>query len=744
MKQKVLFLLTLFSIASMVKAQDTEFWFVAPDLAETNDYDNPLMFAIANNAEVDASVTIVLYNNGSPIVTTQTIASNGLWKYDIPRANIGQIENPRGSAGNVTNYGVHIRSTVPVMVYYQCLSPYNQISWSLKGTSALGTEFYVPMVHDSHYYSAPESAQICDQIDIVASEDGTTVTVVPTAQIRIGASSSSSAGTPITRILNKGETLKIMEHIWGNYSGAPSLAGTKITSDKPIAVTTTEDYLTNTSTSLGRDGIGDQIVPVSSLGKSHVVTKGFLRNVSDRVHFVATVNGTIITVNSGTGTLTTSATLNAGDSWLFDLGTGGATNVAPRAIFSTANHPVYCYHISGVRVSGEELGSSLIPSVYSIGQSQFSFYQHAFASSDTHYGFVVFRTGSHDKFLIKQGSGAFSSLLVSPIPIPGITEWQAAKISLSSSGQNQVVTIKNTGSPFSLGYFQTNSTRGGSSYAYLSGFGEFRFPYDVIYKCPDASVTLEGGSASSYKWEHATTSNSGPYTTLSETGRTLSATDEGYYKLTMAQEPDVISNIVEVRNLDFQAAILPSYISPQAIATTFSTSISSTITSDPNLDISYLWEFEGGLPITSTEASPTVTWTSGERTAKVTITAESRATRTIGSCSVTVMSNTSGFYISPVKQEICIDDTIEEMSTDFYISDADTYQWQYSIDNITWTDISGATAYTYEPVYQKPGTAYYRIVITDKTGTETLESVEAKIILSRCIMPVNPNIHIFQ
>jgi len=723
----------------MVKAQDTEFWFAAPDLAETIDY--PLMFAIANNAEVDASVTITLYNNGSPIVITQTVASNGLWRYDIPQANIGQIENPRGSAGNVTNYGVHIKSTVPVMIYYQCLSPPNLIAWSLKGISALGTEFYVPMIHDSYYYSG-ETNTIWDQIDIVASEDGTTVTVVPTAQIRIGTSGSSPAGTPITRTLNKGETLKIMEHVRGNYSGAPTLSGTKITSNKPIAVTSTEDYLGGPNMSGGRDGIGDQIVPVSSLGRSHVVTKGFLRNVSDRVHFVATVNGTIITVDSGTGTLTTSATLNAGDSWLFDLGTGGATNVAPQAIFSTANHPVYCYHISGVRAQGEEPGSSLIPSIYSIGQTQMSFFQYAIATSDTHYGFVVFRTGNDDKFLIKQGTGAFASLSVSPITIPGITEWQAAKISLPSSGQNQVVTIKNTGSPFSLGYFQTNSTTGGSSYAYLSAFGEFKFPYDIMYKCIDASVAIEGGFASSYKWEHATISNSGPYTTLSETGNTLSTADEGYYKLTMTQDPDVISNTIEVRNLDFQAAILPSYVSSQSVTTTFSASINSTITSDPNLDISYLWEFEGGLPITSTEASPTVTWTSGERIVKVTITAESTAARTIGSCSATIIK-TAGFNISPTTQEVC-KDNIGEMSTDFYISDADTYQWQYSIDNVTWTDIPGATAYTYKPAYQEPETGHYRIVVTDKTGTETLESVGAKVISRRCIMPVNPNIHIFK
>jgi hypothetical protein len=87
------------------------------------------------------------------------------------------------------------------------------------------------------------------------------VTVEPKAAIRIGTSGSSAAGTPIARTLDKGETLKIMENTQDAY---PSLAGTKITSTKPIAVTVTEDMVAG-------DNSGDQIVPVNSLGTRYIV-----------------------------------------------------------------------------------------------------------------------------------------------------------------------------------------------------------------------------------------------------------------------------------------------------------------------------------------------------------------------------------------------------------------------------------------------------------------------------------------
>ena len=730
MKQKILiFLLFVFAVGA--KAQDTEFWFVAPDVEDTAHNDSPVMFAVSNTVARVGNVTLTLYRGGgTPATYTKEIPAEGVVTFDFPKSNLPLVENPRSSAGNVTRYGIHISSTVPVTAYYQVKSMYDPEIFTLKGSLALGKEFYVPMLHDSYYTTA--GGNTYDQIDIVATVDGTQVTVNPTAQIRIGTSGSSSAGTIIVRTLNKGETLKIMEYAKGN----PTLAATKITATEPIAVTTSEDVLA--AAGGGLDLIGDQIIPVDALGSDYAVVKGFLVG-SDRAYMIATENGTTITVNNGS-TITSSGLLNAGDCWVFNLGNGGYTNTAPRAVYITANRPFYCYHASGSRAltnTADELGSALIPSMQSIGQGQLSFYQDAVGSNDMHYVFVIFRTGSHLDFNIKSQDEVFQPLSgITPIPIPGISEWQTAKIQLPSSYRNKAVTINNTSSPFSLGYF--SNTNGGGSYGYLSAFGSFRFPYDKIYKCLDDAYTLFAGFADSYKWEYSTT-KSGPYTTLSETGHSLTVTDEGYYRLEMVQNSHIVSDIVQVVNLDLHPSISQSTTSGQ---TAFSSSVNQgLIDDDPNLELSYLWEFDGGTSTTSTEKNPLVTWTGKKLTAKLMVTGEANSASSTGECTSEAVYM---YLLSEV--DVCMQKANITIDGDFTLPNGTSaYQWQSSKDNVLWNDITGETSssFTIPILSQKHGVTYYRVLLSDGTKP-AVATKSARIRFKSCRLPVNHNISVME
>ncbi len=723
MKQKILLLLILLSITLLSKAQDTEFWFAAPDIEDTAHNDSPVVFAVSNTVARPGTVTLTLYRGGgTPEIYTQEIAAEGFITFDFPKAILPLIENPRSLAGNVTKYGIHISSTVPVTAYYQVKSQFDPEIFTLKGSKALGTDFFVPMMHDSYYSTAGGNSY--DQIDIVATEDNTKVTINPTAQIRIGTSGSSAAGVIIEKTLQKGETLKIMEYAKGN----PTLAGTKITATKPIAVTTSEDLVASNK---AIDLMGDQIVPIDALGSSYVVSKGFMTG-SDRAYMVATEDGTTITVNNGS-TITSSGLLNAGNCWVFNLGNGGNTNAAPQTVYITATKAFYCYHVSGVVDSGsDELGSALIPGMQSVGQSQLSFYQDAIITNNKHYAFFIFRTGTGDKFFIREGTGNYSPLSVTPIPIPGVTDWQAAKRLLPTSGMNKVITIKNTDSPFSMGYF--SNPAGGASYGYLSSFGAFRFPYDIIYKCPDDTYTLFGGFADSYKWEYSTT-ESGPYTTLGETGYSLTVSNEGYYRLEMNQNSNIVSDIVFVRNLDFQTAITANTTSG---VTTFSPSVNPDLVNDPNLNLSYFWEFEGGTPATSTAENPVVTWTGNNLTAKLTVTGEANSANSTGSC----VGETAYSYLMQ-DVEVCMtkaDITIGES----LVLPAGTYQWQSSRDKVMWTNILGATGITFTiPAQsQKRGITFYRVVVTGNPNTEPVKSEAIRVRLKSCRLPVNHNISV--
>ena len=176
-------------LAPSLRAQDTEFWFVAPHMSETTagpssiPLNRPAFLAISNGTFQAATVKITRYNGTSTsLETNTTIAPGALYKLDFTTAaEMKTIENPRGSAGNVTEFGIHIESNVRVTAYYMLNHTESRDIFSLKGRQALGTLFYVPMQSDNAAKSGGAWAGL-DQVDIVATEDGTSVEVTPKAR----------------------------------------------------------------------------------------------------------------------------------------------------------------------------------------------------------------------------------------------------------------------------------------------------------------------------------------------------------------------------------------------------------------------------------------------------------------------------------------------------------------------------------------------------------------------------------
>ncbi|MDR2118123.1 MAG: IgGFc-binding protein [Tannerellaceae bacterium] len=373
----------------------------------------------------DAHVVITLYNGGTERTYTATIPPGGLHKEDFSDAStIKYIENPRGSAGNVVKYGTHIRSDVRVTAYYMLNHTESRDIFTLKGHQALGTQFYVPMQSDNAAASAGAFEGL-DRVDIVATEDNTTVTVVSKARIRIGASTLSPVGKAITRTLNKEETLKILEYA---YDESPSPAGTPITSDKPIAVTVTEDLVAG-------DTSGDQIVPVGSLGTRYVVPRTYLTNTTtrpERFYIVSTTAATTTVKVYYSRNSYTTVTLNgAGAAARYDI----PANVY--AVYVEATAPVYVYQRGGY---GEE-EAVLLPSVYAIGQTQMSFYQVSGNATSANplvqKGFLVFRTGTEAGFTISYGNAVAVPLTsqsgFSIYDIPNVPEWKVARFDFSAA-----------------------------------------------------------------------------------------------------------------------------------------------------------------------------------------------------------------------------------------------------------------------------------------------------------------------
>lgn len=509
-----------------------EYWFVVPDASRAHD-DYPIFFMMTAG-DLDAEVELSMPQN--PAFTTQkkSLKANQSWRQDYTTAaDVDILENSINNSGIATNKGVLITSTTPISVYYE-LNGYKSGQkeiFTLKGDKALGTEFYTPL---QTYYSVYNYNGSYRQVQIVASENNTTVTFKAPIRVAKGTSGYFEANTENSVTLQRGQTLLVREYqLNATFTGGMGLMGTRVTANKPIAITTYEDSLDSGG---AQDPIGDQIVPVNQVGTSYIVVKGFskyannnngTRNTVDNVYILATKDNTVVKMDGVVkGTIA-----KAGGFIRFDIDDGYTD---PQFRYFEASQPVYCLHQSAV---GKEVGGALVPSMYSIASNKISFYNQNLSLTNSI--FLIYREKAKDSFQIQFANQQ------NPVPLTvnnsptGVDGWLFSKQALS--GAEGTVTISNKDGAFALGYFA--SPGGTALYGYLSNFGKFAFKAKTIYAYGD-SYTFDGGYAKSYKW-------TGPDGLTGNDG-TLVATKSGQYTLEVDQDPDVIKDgtYLKLQNFD--------------------------------------------------------------------------------------------------------------------------------------------------------------------------------------------------
>lgn len=266
--------------------KDTEFWFVAPEISQNNtsNFDRPVAFRFSTYG---AAATVTVSQPANPAFPVQNIniAANTSGALMLPPL-FQFVENT--PANTVNNKGFLIQSTAPITAYYEIIgsTPNNPELFSLKGKNALGTLFYTPFQNitdnSAAYTPLPKAA-----FDIVGTEDNTTVTITPT-QALVG----RPANIPFNITLQKGQT-------WSGEAlsqlGVLRPTGSKIQSDKPIAVTIKDDLLESGWVFGGfcRDVMSDQLVPVDKLGTRYVVHKGLL-NGNEYAFIMATDRKSVV------------------------------------------------------------------------------------------------------------------------------------------------------------------------------------------------------------------------------------------------------------------------------------------------------------------------------------------------------------------------------------------------------------------------------------------------------------------
>ena len=524
-------------ISSLASAQvDKEFWFVGPDIAQSHG-DRPIMWRISTMNDT-AHITLRMPAGLWFTPITQTIPPNSNFTINLTPW-IDSIENK--PANTVLNRGILMTSDKLVTSYYEIKHNNNPGIFSLKGKNALGTDFYIVSQNDYYNQVGQES------FDIVATEDNTTVTIIPSDTI-IG----HKAGIPFNVTLNKGQTFTAR----AVYTTASrTLCGSHVTSTKPIAISWQDDSIYQGG---AYDVICDQIIPNTILGTDYIAIRGWA-NTNERVYVCGTVNNTEIRLN---GNPIPVATIQAGQLYKYQLPAGDNT------VFLEATQPVHVLHLSGF---GNEFGGSILPQDSCTGSTQVGFYR---SSSSTFSLLVLTRNGNQGSFLL-DGSAALLTAADFSIVNGTANAWVYARKQFNTS---QIDTgahlIVNTMGKFHLGIL--NNLGASSEYGYFSDFSSLYLGADASM-CPTDSMVLDGGAGmTTYEWKQLV---SGVWTLVGTT-RYYTVHDSGFFACMVNGNFCTLMDTIHI-------SIYPN--ATVNLGPDTSICQGATITFNPGTFVSYLW-----------------------------------------------------------------------------------------------------------------------------------------------------------
>jgi gliding motility-associated-like protein len=463
----VLFLGSLHSVPLSAQT-DTEFWFVAPEVTSGHN-DSPVVLRISAFSTA-TNVQISMPANPGFNAIQVNIPANSSQTVDLTSFK-ETLENKPANA--VLNKGLFVKASAPVTAYYEVAAGNNPDIFPLKGNNAKGREFYTPFqdFYDNGGYFPPAFSGF----DIVATEDNTTINILPSRNI-----AGHAAGQVFSITLNRGQT---WSGLATSTSAAQHPAGTHITSDKPICVTIKDDSMVNGGC---RDLMGDQMVPVELTGTDYIVMKGFLGS-PDRAFVLATEDNTEVYVD---GSASPAGTINRAEQLMVTI-----TN--PTA-FIRATRPVYVLHITGF---GCEMGGSLLPTIRCTGSTTVYFTR----STNEFFGLnVMVKAGSEGSFLLNGSNSLVPASLFQPVNGTN-GEWVSAQIQFNPQDVPVNVTSVLTNTSANNALFHLGIINGGASsgcrYGYFSDFNAgVNFGGNKTVCLGDSLELNAGTDKDSYLW----------------------------------------------------------------------------------------------------------------------------------------------------------------------------------------------------------------------------------------------------
>lgn len=439
-----------------VKAQtDTAFWFSAPDINQ-NHNELPIELKLIGLSQ-NASVKIYQPANFSFSPINVSLPAGAVSRVDLSSL-INSIETRIPNGVNKT--GLKIESSTPIQAYYEVVGQNrNTDIFTLKGRNALDTLFYVPGNNLLPNWTIQPGQTYYNGVLIQADQNNTVITIRSPVAVN-----GKPAGTSFQVTLQKGEVY-FLRSVDG--SKGAKLAGTRVASNKPIAITFYDDsaYPRGWNSSVGTcaDLCGDQAVGVSNLGTIHVAIRGpgLTSPLNDIVFITATKDSTALTIN---GSFV---------KWMKESETHAHMMGSSEQItLVETNKNVVVAQISGF---GCEVGMALIPNLECTGSQTVSF-TRSDATTGTSFAMNLLVPAGHEKSFRINGSLISAARRAQFSVIPGTSNrWKYATINLSADfGANANVRVSNDSVVFHCGVINGQAVGSGCRFGYFSDFSRYR------------------------------------------------------------------------------------------------------------------------------------------------------------------------------------------------------------------------------------------------------------------------------
>jgi len=212
-----------------------------------------------------------------------SVKANQITTVELSPVRDTQIHQPDTAANGIRNWAVHVTSDAPVsisVVYYRPAQTEGLLAYPAK---SLGKEYFLTSMGELGVLNqGPRST-------IIATEDNTVVTVVPTLPLEVDGV-TFQAGETAQFTINRGEDYHLR-------TPRDDLSGTSISSDKPVAVFSGHGCsFVPTSNASFCNRLSEQMLPVNLWQKTFVTTPLKTR-VGDYFRVFAAMDSTEVMIN---------------------------------------------------------------------------------------------------------------------------------------------------------------------------------------------------------------------------------------------------------------------------------------------------------------------------------------------------------------------------------------------------------------------------------------------------------------